>query len=73
MEYTIKLPDIHALAILQILEQVPLPMAQALPIYQGIKAQVLEQKQAQGNSAVQPVQSPPNNTAQHDTLADVSD
>ena len=46
MEYTINLPGAQVIAILQLLEQVPMPLHQSLPIYQGIKAQVAEQDAA---------------------------
>lgn len=46
MEYTIKLPQAHLLALIQMLEQVPAPLAQTYPIWAGLKKQLDAQDEA---------------------------
>jgi len=46
MTYTIQIPQAHLLAILQLLEQVPAPMAQTRPIFDNLKAQLDQQDEA---------------------------
>lgn len=46
MIYTIQISQTHLLAILQLLEQVPAPMAQTRPIFDNLKAQLDQQDEA---------------------------
>lgn len=43
MIYDIKIPQSHLLALLQLLENVPAPMAQTRPVYDNLKAQLDQQ------------------------------
>lgn len=56
-DYTIKLPQAHLLALIQMLEQVPAPLAQTYPIWAGLKRQLAAQDEANAIT-VQSVQSP---------------
>jgi len=46
MEYTIKLPQQHLMAILNLLQTVPAPMNQTYPIYEPLLRQMQEQDAA---------------------------
>lgn len=39
MIYDIKIPQPHLIALLQLLEQVPAPLSQTLPIYENLRTQ----------------------------------
>ncbi len=45
-EYTLKLPQAHLLALIQMLEQVPAPLSQTYPIWANLKKQLDAQDEA---------------------------